>query len=80
MLRKFKIWLIYHLGGCPVEELQKTDRNSYQVGVYSALISLRIFADKMNGVPAEEWCKRMYNHLSKSISQMEQTSTEKETN
>lgn len=71
MLNKLKSWVITKLGGFVAADMKTVDRSSYQVGVYTALISLRLFAENMNGVPAEEWCKRMYDHLEKSIHQLE---------
>lgn len=76
MLHKIKVWVVQKLGGFIDADIKRTDRNSYQVGVYTTLVSLRLFADKMNGVPAEEWCKRMYDHLNTSIRQMETSASE----
>lgn len=76
MLHKIKVWIIRKLGGFVAADIKQTDYNSYQTGVYITLVSLRLFADNMNGVPAEEWCKRMYDHLTTSIRQQETSAAE----
>ncbi len=71
MIRKVKVWLIDALGGIPIEEKQQDDYHSYQFGVYCSLLHIRTFAEKMNGLQADEWCKRMYEYIDGNIRKME---------
>lgn len=71
MKKKIKTWLIHRLGGLTVAESKASDKAGLQSGTYVTLISLKLFADRMNGLPAEEWSRRMYQHITDSIKQME---------
>lgn len=71
MIEKLKNWLIRLLGGDTVEEAKDNARNSYDIGVLTELYRLKIFADRMNGLPADEWCKKMYDHITESIQRKE---------
>ena len=73
MKQRIKTWLIHKLGGITRTEACNVKRDNLSTGTYVALVSLRIFADNMNGKPADEWCKRMYNHICKQIERMERT-------
>lgn len=63
MKKKFKTWLIHLLGGVTQEESIVSDHNSYDMGVLTNLYHLRSYAERMNGMQAEEWCRRMYDHI-----------------
>ena len=73
MKQRIKTWLIHQLGGITRTEACNVKRDNLSTGTYVALVSLRIFADNMNGKPAYEWCKRMYDHICKQIERMERT-------
>lgn len=70
-MKRIKEYLIHLLGGVTQEESVRSDCNSYNIGIYLAYIRTRMFADRMNGVSADEWCKRMYAHLCECIEQIE---------
>lgn len=73
MKQRIKTWLIHQLGGITRTEACNVKRDNLSTGTYVALVSLRIFADNMNGKPADEWFKRMYDHICKQIERMERT-------
>nr|DAI84125.1 MAG TPA: hypothetical protein [Caudoviricetes sp.] len=73
MKQRIKAWLIHQLGGITRTEACNVKRDNLSTGTYVTLVSLRRFADKMNGKPADEWCKRMYDHISDQIWRMERT-------
>ena len=73
MKQRIKTWLIHKLGGITRTEACNVKRDNLSTGTYVALVSLRIFADNMNGTPADEWCKRMYDHICEQIERMERT-------
>ena len=73
MKQRIKTWLIHQLGGITRTEACNVKRDNLSTGTYVALVSLRIFADNMNGEPADEWCKRMYDYICEQIERMERT-------
>lgn len=73
MLQRLKNRIVTLLGGLTVEEAKTSNRNSYDIGIYSTYVSILRFADGLNGKPADEWCKLMYEHLRKSIIAKEKT-------
>lgn len=58
-----KKFLIHLLGGLTADENLNISLCSRAMGEYTALCNLRHFAEQMNGLPADEWCKLMYNHI-----------------
>ena len=73
MKQRIKTWLIHQLGGITRTEACNVKRDNLSTGTYVALVSLRIFADNMNGKPADAWGKRMYDHICEQIERMERT-------
>ena len=63
MIDKIKTGLIHRLGGYTKAELRKNSRESYKVGAKSMAFSMKVFADRLYGLPAEEWCKKMYERI-----------------
>lgn len=63
MKKKIKTWLIHLLGGMAVSELQESNYNSACIGRYAALRDVKDYADSLNGKPADEWCKLMYEFI-----------------
>jgi len=57
MKKKLQAWLIHLLDGDTREEIIESNRNSYNIGVYTTLINLMTFAQRQNGKSADEWCK-----------------------
>ena len=71
---KLKQKLIHLLGGMTVEESQDSDTNSFVMGQWAALHEAKTFAESLNGITADDWCKAVYNHLCARISEVEQQS------
>lgn len=63
MIDKIKTKLIHLLGGYTEAEQRANGRDAYEVGVKSMAYSMRVFADKLYGLPAEDWCKKMYERI-----------------
>ena len=72
MKKRFFNWLIGKLGGATLDECAESNRNSYQMGVYIAHVNLKMFADSMNGITTDEWCRRMYDLIITKIQALEQ--------
>ena len=72
MKKRFLDWLIGKLGGATLDECAESNRNSYQMGVYVAHVDLKMFADRMNGITTDEWCRRMYDLIITKIQALEQ--------
>lgn len=70
MIKKFKSWIIHRLGGVTINEIEQKDSNSFDMGTYVTLESLRDYARSLNGLSADEWCRRMYAHIDDSIKQL----------
>lgn len=60
IMKKIKTWLIHLLGGMTVNESQGIDYISAITGANIALKTIKDYADGLNGKPADEWCKLMY--------------------
>lgn len=63
MKKKIKTWLIHLLGGVTVEESKNSGKGHYRIGVFFTLADLKYYADSLNGKPADEWCKQMYEFI-----------------
>lgn len=59
--------LIKILGGVPAAEARQSYVNSAEVSAYHTLEKLRTYAKSLNGLPAEEWCRKMYDHINEEI-------------
>ena len=78
-MKKIKTYLIHLLGGVTKREafcahVKKTIENVTDVtgktvplGSLVAVKHLKKYADSLNGLPADEWCKRMYDALSADV-------------
>lgn len=71
MKKKIKTWLILLLGGVTEEESRESDMNSAYIGAYVALTTIKEYADSLNGTPADEWCKLMYECICKQLESVE---------
>ena len=71
---KLKQHLIHLLGGMTVEESQDSDTNSFMMGQWTALHEAKTFAESLNGLPADDWCKTVYNHFADRIEEVEHIS------
>lgn len=65
-MRKFLIRL---LGGFTLKEIQESNTNSAEIGSYMTLVKIRAYAQSLNGLSADEWCKKMYNLINEEIKQ-----------
>lgn len=65
-MRKF---LIHLLGGFTLKETQESNTNSAEIGSYMTLVKIRAYAQSLNGLSADEWCKKMYNLINEEIKQ-----------
>ena len=63
MIDKIKTKLIHWLGGYNKAELRKKCRESYEVGKINMAFELHLFADTIYGLPADEWCKKVYERI-----------------
>lgn len=66
-MKKFKTWLIHLLGGLTVAESKASDKAGMVQGAYFTLLSVKLYADRLNGVGADEWCRRMYGYISEQF-------------
>ena len=70
-MKRLKNWFIHKLGGLTVFEGTKREHLAYEQGCYTAYISMKSAAESMYGLPAEEWCKNMYEMLDYAIKNIE---------
>lgn len=63
MIDKIKTKLIHWLGGYTEAEKRATGREAYEVGVKTMAHNMKLFADRLYGFPADEWCKEMYERI-----------------
>lgn len=67
MIDKLKAKLIHLLGGYTEAEQHENGREAYCVGVQTMLYNLKVFADRLNGLPADDRCKKMYERIEQGI-------------
>lgn len=63
----FKETIIHLLGGVTIEESKESDKNSFAIGQWTALLEAKSFAESINGAASDDWCKAVYNHLCERI-------------
>lgn len=71
-MRKF---LIHLLGGLTREECVKHNVEHYDLGCQNTAEMFKRFADQMHGMPADDWCKMMYDHITGYIKRLKTTTT-----
>lgn len=64
-MKLIKTLIIHMLGGLTIEESVESDGNCFDLGFYRAFVEIKKHADSLYGVPAEEWCKEMYEYIKK---------------
>lgn len=69
-MRKF---IIHALGGLTKEECVQHNIEHYDLGCRNTADMFKRFADQMNGLPADDWCKLMYNHILGYVKRLETT-------
>ena len=67
MIDKLKTKLIHKLGGYTEAERRENGKISFNAGVLTMLYDIKNFADHLNGLSADEWCKKMYQRLEQGI-------------
>ena len=82
-MKKIKTYLIHLLGGVTKREafcahVKKTIEivtdvtgKTLPLGSLVAVKHLKKYADSLNGLPADDWCKRMYDALSADVENYE---------
>lgn len=65
--------LIHLLGGLTHEECVQHNVEHYDLGCRNTCDTFKRFADRMNGMPADDWCKMMYSHICGYIKRLEAT-------
>lgn len=70
-MKKIKSFLIHLLGGHTHKEMCDELVRSNTLARLDTLYTIRKFAEQMNGIPADDWCKRMYNHICGCIKRLE---------
>lgn len=78
-MKKIKTYLIHLLGGVTKREVfcahvKKTIElvtdvtgKTLPLGSFVAVKHLKKYADSLNGLPADEWCKRMYDAITADV-------------
>ena len=74
-MKKIKDYLIHLLGGVTKREATrarirkniKLINKTLPLGSLVAVRNLKGYADSLNGIPADEWCKRMYDAITADI-------------
>lgn len=70
-MSKIKTALINLLGGITQAEAKQSAWNSYNIGRYKQASAIKKYADSLNGRPADEWCKLMYEEISQTLINLE---------
>ena len=78
-MKKIKTYLIHLLGGVTKREASRTRirksiklvNMSLPLGSLVAVRHLKGYADSLNGIPANEWCKRMYDAITADLEKYE---------
>ena len=78
-MKKIKTYLIHLLGGVTKREAfcahvndtlklaHDVTERTLPLGSLIAARHLKHYADSLNGIPADEWCKRMYDAISSDV-------------
>ena len=63
MIDTIKTKLIHWLGGYTEAECREKCIDAYKVGADNISYSMKVFADRLYVLPADEWCKEMYERI-----------------
>lgn len=78
-MKNIKTYLIHLLGGVTkreafhahvkstIELVADATGKTLPLGSFVAVNNLKRYADSLNGIPADEWCKRMYDAISDDV-------------
>lgn len=72
MINKLKTKLIHWLGGYIEAEQRENGNESFNAGVLTTLYDLKNFADRLNGLSADDWCKKMYERIEQGLQRREE--------
>lgn len=67
MIDKIKTKLIHLFGGYTEAEQHANGKSKFNSGVFVTYCYLLSFADSLYGLSADDWCKRMYQHIEQGI-------------
>lgn len=67
MIDKIKTKLIHWLGGYTEAEQRANDRSYFNSVVCTTYCYILSFADSLYGLSADDWCKRMYQHIEQGV-------------
>ena len=78
-MKKIKDYLIHLLGGVTKRESSrarirkniKLINKTLPLGSLVSVRRLKGYADSLNGIPADEWCKRMYDAITADLEKYE---------
>ena len=82
-MKKIKTYLIHLLGGVTKRESSRAHvkksiklaadvvGKAVPLGSLVAVRNLKGYADRLNGIPADEWCKRMYDAITDDVEKYE---------
>lgn len=70
-MKRFKTFLIHFLGGMTVKESTRRAKNFSYAVAYATLTIIKEYAESLNGKPADEWCKLMYEQICKQLESVE---------
>lgn len=78
-MKKIRIYLIHLLGGVTKRESSRAHikksiklvNKTLPLGSLVAVRNLKGYADSLNGIHADEWCKRMYNAITADVEKYE---------
>lgn len=66
-MKKIKNYIIHALGGITNEENKENQRNCYETGRNIAVARILEYAQSINGMSADSWCKLVYNKLESEL-------------
>lgn len=66
-MNKIKEFIIHMLGGLTIDESVKSDSNCFDMGYFKAYYNIKAYADSLYGLPADEWCEKMYEHIEEKL-------------
>lgn len=64
-MKKIKNYIIHLLGGYTREEAEEIRSTYFEKGAINVASAIKIYLETLNGTPADEWCKLVYNYVCK---------------
>ena len=66
-MKHIQNFFIHLFGGLTYQESKESDDTCWLIGRYTAMLGIREYAKSINGLPADEWCRVMYDHIEAKI-------------